>query len=155
VVAHELGHGIYDLAGIGVFGGGPHKIDECNSKALALSEGWASYFAGWVNVDLADPDARFEYMVPRRAPIQFENIPADVCKGESNEWRVIGFFWDLIDLHRDEEQIEESFAKTWNALAGKRVSNASEAARLIEKAGIPRDLVRLAWELNFQQKAPF
>jgi len=92
VVGHELGHAIYDMANMGSFGGGYHRIDECYSTTLALSEGWASFFSAWLSLDLSDPDAKFEYMVPRRAPLQVEHIPADVCKGQKNEWRVYGFF---------------------------------------------------------------
>jgi hypothetical protein len=154
VVGHEMGHAIYDLGALGRFGGGSHKIDECYSKTLALSEGWASFFSGWVSVSLADPDAKFEYMVPRRAPIQFENIPADVCKGESNEWRVTGFFWDMIDLHQDGETMNESFARLWNALKGSRVSTASEAMLQLEKSGIDANNLRTVWNLNFQTSAP-
>jgi hypothetical protein len=154
VVGHEMGHAIYDQGGLGRFGGGEHKIDECYSNTLALSEGWASFFSGWVSVNLADPDAKFEYMVPRRAPIRFENIPADVCKGENNEWRVTGFFWDLIDLHQDGEAMSESFARLWNAMKGSHVSSASEAMLRLEQAGIDVNGLRLVWSLNFQTPSP-
>ena len=77
-MAHEIGHAIYDQADIGVSGGGRHRIDECYTNALALSEGWATFFAGWLNLRLNDQDARFEFLVPRRAPIRLENIPSDL-----------------------------------------------------------------------------
>jgi hypothetical protein len=93
-------------------------------------------------------------MVPRRAPIQFENIPADVCKGESNEWRVTGFFWDMVDLHQDGEAMNESFARLWNAMKGSRVSTASEAMLQLEKSGIDANNLRTVWNLNFQTSAP-
>jgi hypothetical protein len=153
VVGHEMGHAIYDQADLGGFGGGSHKIDECYTKTLALSEGWASFFSGWVNVSLADPDAKFEYMVPRRAPIRFENIPADVCTGEANEWRVTGFFWDLIDLHADGETTAESFARLFSALKGSHVSSTSAAMTQLEKSGIDPNGLRTAWSLNFQTPA--
>ncbi|NDG85713.1 MAG: hypothetical protein EBX52_11850, partial [Proteobacteria bacterium] len=94
VVSHEFGHAIYDQAGIGVFGGGQHYIDQCYSDAMAISEGWASFFAGWLNLELSDPDAKFEYMVPRRARV-----------ARSLEWRrwiglEIGFRQDK----KDEEE---------------------------------------------------
>jgi hypothetical protein len=154
VVGHEMGHAIYDQGGLGRFGGGEHKIDECYSKTLALSEGWASFFSGWVSVNLSDPDAKFEYMVPRRAPIRFETIPDDVCKGESNEWRVTGFFWDLIDLHVDGgEQMNESFARLWNAMRNTRVSSTSQAMQVLRKAGIDESGLQAVWTLNFQTPA--
>lgn len=154
VVGHEMGHAIYDQAKIGDFGGGPHKIDECYSAEMALSEGWASYFSAWVSVDLADPDARFEYLVPRRAPIRFENVPADVCKGPTNEWRVTSFFWDLIDLHDDGETMQESFARVWQALAGSRSPSVSSAKRSLVMAGLDPALLSLIWQLNFQSPEP-
>ncbi len=154
VVGHEMGHAIYDQGGLGGFGGGQHKIDECYSNTLALSEGWASFFSAWVSVSPMDPDAKFEYMVPRRAPIRFENIPADVCKGENNEWRVTGFFWDLVDLHQDGEAMSESFARLWNAMKGSHVSSTSEAMLRMEKAGLNVNGLRTVWNLNFQTPAP-
>jgi len=149
VVGHEMGHGIYDLANLGVFGGGAHKIDECYSEALAISEGWASFFSAWLNVDLQDPDAKFEYMVPRRAPIRFESIPSDVCPGQTNEWRVTGFFWDLVDLHDDSEKATELFARMWNAMKGTRVGSALAAKNKLKNAGFDPELLQIVWDLNF------
>ena len=149
VVAHELGHAIYDQAQMGRFGGGAHKIDECYTETLALSEGWASFFGAVVMVDLKDPDAKFEYLVPRRAPIRFEKIPADVCGKSTNEWRVTGWLWDLIDLHDDGETFEEAFSKLWQDTAGARASSAkSVKASLIQK-GWNADKLETIWKLNF------
>lgn len=150
IVGHELGHGIYDLAAMGAFGGGQHRIDECYSHALALSEGWASYFSAWLYVDLADADAKFEFLVPRRAPIRFEHVPADVCNGPTNEWRVTGFLWDLIDLNRDGEELEAEFARVWNTMAGRRSRSVDSAASLLQAAGFDSALLDLVWELNFR-----
>jgi hypothetical protein len=150
VVGHEMGHAIYDMGDIGQFGGGPHKIDECYSVEMALSEGWASAFSGWVSISLDDADAKFEYMVPRRAPIRFETIPDDVCQGEKNEWRVNGYFWDLIDLHNDRESMNRSFADVWNALRNSKVRSATEAAKRLELAGFDRTLLKILWDLNFK-----
>jgi hypothetical protein len=135
IVGHEFGHAIYDLSQMGVFGGGQHYIDRCYTHALALSEGWASYFAGWLNFDLRDPDPHFEFMVPRRAPIRIENIPEDVCRGQTSEWRVSGFFWDLIDLNLDREAAEFAFTHVWKALAGRRSSSVGVAIETLKKAG--------------------
>ena len=154
VVGHEMGHAIYDMGGLGTFGGGMHKIDECYSEELALSEGWASFFSGWVSVDLNDADAKFEYMVPRRAPIRFETIPANVCLGERNEWRVTGFFWDLIDLHDDGEKSQESFARIWKALEGSQVSSTLAARTRLEQSGLDRFALQIVWDLNFGASSP-
>lgn len=150
VVGHELGHAIYDQAKIGTFGGGEHLIDQCYSEELAFSEGWASYFSAWLQVGLDDVDAKFEFMVPRRAPIRFENIPADVCKGSANEWRVTGFLWDLIDSHEDPESVNYSFAQAWTALAGKRVTGAGQARDRLRAAGFSDEKLNASWEQNFR-----
>ncbi|MBU6153971.1 MAG: S8 family serine peptidase [Bdellovibrionales bacterium] len=149
VVAHELGHAVYDQAGIGAFGGGPHYIDQCYTGALALSEGWASFFSAWLNIDLADPDAKFEYMVKRRAPIRFENIPADVCGKSTNEWRVTGFFWDLMDTHRDGETLNEPFSRLWKDLARSRSGSTALARDRLKNNGWDLDRLREIWNLNF------
>jgi len=148
VVGHEMGHAIYDLGGIGAMGGGQHKIDECYTEALALSEGWASFFSAWVNLKLDDADARFEYLVPRRAPIRIENVPEDVCKGQKNEWRVSGFFWDLIDTHDDGEVQAESFARMWRSLEGTRVPTAGAARDRMISGGVSADFLKVIWALN-------
>lgn len=149
IVGHELGHGIYDMAKIGAAGGGAHKIDQCYSNALALSEGWASYFSAWLSVDLNDPDAKFEYMVPRRSPIEFEHIPSDVCKGQGNEWRVTGFFWDLIDLNNDGEEMEQSFQRIFNITKNAKMKEAKDLVDLMIKDGIDSMSIQNTWDLNF------
>lgn len=148
VVGHELGHAIYDQADLGQFGGGQHKIDECYSTEMALSEGWASYFSAWLSVDMADPDARFEFMVPRRAPIRFENIPADVCRTDRNEWRVTGFLWDLIDLHADGESSQDTFTRVWQAMANHNTASLTEAVRLLKNAGFDGQVLDALWTLD-------
>lgn len=152
VVAHELGHAIYDQAGIGRMQGGQHYIDRCYSETLALSEGWASFFSGWLHVDLADPDARFEYMVPRRAPVRFENIPADVCGKSGSEWRVTGYLWDLIDQHADGENTEERFARLWSDLGGARVPSVRAVHERLLERGWDRTRTREIWNLDFPEE---
>ncbi|MBX3033729.1 MAG: hypothetical protein KF865_07355 [Bdellovibrionaceae bacterium] len=149
VVGHEMGHAIYDMGDIGAWGGGQHKIDECYSAALALSEGWASYFSAWVSVDRRDPDAKFEFMVPRRSPIRFENIPGDVCLGPTNEWRVTGFFWDLIDFNNDGETSDAPFQAVWEALTGHHAKDMSEVRELLEARGFKSETLQSVWERNF------
>lgn len=152
VVGHELGHAIYDQARMGSFGGGPHRIDECYSEALALSEGWASFFAAWLKVKRDDVDAKFEYMVPRRAPLRFEHVPGDVCQGPRNEWRVTAFLWDLLDLNRDDEEVEKTFAHLWQATANKRSRNISQMKDHIIASGLNPEAVEAVWEKNFYDR---
>ena len=149
VVGHELGHAIYDQARLGRMGGGQHYIDRCYNEALALSEGWASFFSAWLSIDLNHPDAQFEFMVPRRAPVKFENIPSDVCAGQTNEWRVTGFFWDLIDHHEDGEQSRISFSDYWTLHFDKRIRETKQFAHILKNAGYDPVLINLVWEKNF------
>ena len=150
VVGHELGHAIYDQANVGDSRGGEHYIDRCYNGTMALSEGWASYFSAWLSIDLADPDAKFQYMVPRRAPIQVENVPADVCTGQANEWRVTSFFWDIIDSHDDGEATNENFAAVWQALFNSHSRNSAAAARRLVEAGVvSQGTLEVLWQLSF------
>jgi hypothetical protein len=149
VVSHEMGHAIYHQGNIGVFGGGEHYIDRCYEDAIALSEGWASFYASWLNFDLNAQDPGFEYMVPRRAPIKVENIPADVCGHPTNEWRVNGFLWDLIDLHQDAESHSKTFADLWKITNGSRASSLGIVKNLLIKQGWDAASIETIWKLNF------
>ncbi len=154
VVGHELGHAIYHLARVGSSAGGAHRIDECYSGALAISEGWASYFSAWVSLESNDGDAKFEYMVPRRAPIQIETIPSDVCDGPTNEWRVSSFFWDLIDLSNDGEGSDATFRSIWDALLRSGSSDVSSAYLRLKSHGVDSALLAIVWDLNFRTQRP-
>jgi hypothetical protein len=150
VVGHELGHAIYDLSNVGVMEGGRHRIDQCYTKALALSEGWASFFSAWLKVKLNDPNAKFEYMVPRRSPLEFENIPSDVCPSENNEWRVTGFLWDLIDINEDLQDTSKiPFDIFWNLTTNKGFKSTSELARFLLKNNFDPLLLNIVWKQNF------
>ncbi|MBL7545403.1 MAG: hypothetical protein JNL11_16405 [Bdellovibrionaceae bacterium] len=153
VVGHEMGHAIYDQARIGLFGGGSHKIDECYTNAMALSEGWASFFSGWIHIDLRDPDAKFEYLVPRRAPIRFEHVPSDVCGKSTNEWRVNSFFWDLIDLNADGEVSQIAAKRLWDDMLDARAGSVKAAAERLMSRGWDKSQVLQVWKLNFPQDA--
>lgn len=119
VNGHEIGHAIYAQALNARSTGGQHKIDECYEGTLALSEGFATFFSGLVNLERQDTDARFgPYLVPRRAPIRIENTPADVCKGNRNEWRVSSVLWDLYDTAADgPDQIAVPLKDLWAAFS--------------------------------------
>lgn len=150
VVGHELGHAIYDIADIGTFGGGSHRIDECYTHALALSEGWASFFAAWVMLDLEDPNAQFEFMVPRRAPLGVEIVPEDVCEGPTNEWRVYSFLWDLIDLNDDGEVANLEFLNYWDSVFDKNVRDIQQHSDLLIQDGMDPSQVEHVWRHNFK-----
>ena len=112
--------------------GGSHKIDECYSEGLAWSEGWASFFAAAVHLSPDDADAKFEFMVPRRAPIRVENVPDDVCKGSASEWRVFSGLWDLYDRHEDGlDHIALGFGPIWKGVTSGESSSVLDGYRLI------------------------
>ena len=118
VNGHEIGHALHDLGINGKMGGGQHKIDECYTTSLAWSEGFASFFSAAISLERDDPDAKFEFMVPRRAPLRFENMPENVCAGPTNEWWTTAALWDLYDRHNErDDQVSLEFQQIWGALA--------------------------------------
>jgi hypothetical protein len=132
VVLHELGHAVMNGAMVTHTSGGEHKIDECYSEGLAWSEGWASFFAAAVHLSPDDADAKFEFMVPRRAPIRVENVPADVCKGSASEWRVFAGLWDLYDRHEDGlDKVALGFGPIWKGVTSGTTSSVVDAYNLI------------------------
>lgn len=136
VNGHEIGHAIFFAGFNSASGGGQHKIDECYGADLAWSEGFASFFSAVISIDRADPDAKFQYMVPRRAPIRLENVPSDVCEGHTNEWRVGSAMWDLYDTHGDgQDTAALPFKTIWSSLvktnAPGRMSDVRDAFKLI------------------------
>jgi hypothetical protein len=147
VNAHEIGHAISDI-GINMrFGGGQHYIDRCYNETLAWSEGVATFLGLAVSTTPDDPDAKFQYMVKRRAPLRYENVPGDkdpdhpdappVCEGPANEWRAGAAMWDLYDTHGDgTDGVGIPFATIWNALAKgngqKPVASVRDAYKLIK-----------------------
>jgi len=119
VVGHEIGHAVFDMASRGVMGGGQHYIDQCYNTSLAFSEGWASFYSAFTQINRDNPDPHFEFMVARRAPLEIEHIPSDVCAGDTNEWRVYAALWDLYDSYEgDDDQFEMSLIAHWNAFTG-------------------------------------
>jgi len=140
VVTHELGHAVMDGAMDARTSGGAHKIDECYSEGLAWSEGWASFFAAAVHLSPDDADAKFEFMVPRRAPIRIENVPDDVCKGTASEWRVFAGLWDLYDRHEDGgDHIALGFGPIWKGVTRGTTSSVVDAWNLIAAGLSPAD----------------
>jgi len=132
VVLHELGHAVMNGAMVTHTSGGEHKIDECYSEGLAWSEGWASFFAAAVHLSPDDADAKFEFMVPRRAPIRVENVPDDVCKGAASEWRVFAGLWDLYDRHEDGlDKVALGFGPIWKGVTSGESSSVLDAYKLI------------------------
>jgi|CXWL01.1.fsa_nt_gi hypothetical protein len=131
---HELGHAVMHGAMAARSAGGAHKIDECYTPELAWSEGWATFFAGAVKLSPDDADAKFEFLVPRRAPIRIENVPADVCREPKNEWRVAAGLWDLYDRHEDAgDRIALPFTQIWTGIVSGKTGSIGDAWALIAK----------------------
>lgn len=131
VTLHEFGHAVFHYGSSAQGSGGSHKIDECYAKALAWSEGWASFFAAQCHEAADAEDAKFEFMVPRRAPIRVENVPTDVCQGDTNEWRVAAALWDVYDTHFDiNDRVSMNFATMWQCMREGR--NIKEVKKFID-----------------------
>lgn len=154
VVGHEIGHAVYRMINLGDMVGGSHYIDQCYSEGLALSEGWASFFSAWISINLDNPNAQFEYMVPRRAPIQIEIVPEDVCAGPTSEWRVFSFLWDVIDKNNDGEISEVEFQVYWDLSQGHMHKGITEHAMSLIEQGISGEHIRQVWRQNFLSEPP-
>ncbi|MFN8576191.1 MAG: hypothetical protein U0354_04990 [Candidatus Sericytochromatia bacterium] len=131
VNGHEIGHAMTDIGTNSSMGGGQHKIDECYTENLAWSEGFATFLSSVISLDKSDPDAKFEFLVPRRAPIRQENVPTDVCNGQKNEWRVGATMWDIYDTHVDgDDNISVPFKTIWQSVTRKekRIGSMKDAA---------------------------
>jgi hypothetical protein len=158
VVGHELGHALADLGNINVIGPcmgtqcstgeGYHLIDHCYNKALAFSEGWATFFSAWLYLDPNDSDAKFSQISPRRAPVRVENVPADVCDGPTNEWRVTAFLWSLMARHNN-GKTEYSFAQIWNGLQNRAAVDTMSVANDLVQSGFSKKDIDQAWRQNF------
>ncbi|MBI2942601.1 MAG: hypothetical protein HYY25_00220 [Candidatus Wallbacteria bacterium] len=135
VIGHEFGHAIFFTGTSSQAGGGQHKIDECYTSSLAFSEGWATFFGGVCHLDRADTDAKFQFLVPRRAPIRIENVPADVCMTEKNEWRVSAALWDLYDSNADgADGVAYDFDRIWGWMRkGNRMGSLTNFWSVIRK----------------------
>jgi hypothetical protein len=139
VNGHELGHALSDQAFNMRFGGGQHYIDRCYDPTIAWSEGVASFISAIISIDPADTDAKFEFMVPRRAPLRYENVPTDVCEGQTNEWRVGAACWDLFDKHDDgDDKVALPLPTIWKAWSkgngAKAIGSLNDAYLLVAKA---------------------
>lgn len=149
---HELGHAVMNGAMRTAPAGGEHYIDRCYSPALAWSEGWATFFAAAVRLRRDDPDARMgEHMVPRRAPIRIENVPADVCQGAGSEWRVSAALWDLYDSHVDGgDSAALGFLKLWQGIRSGRTDGIAAVWSLLEPrlGGAERENARASLVYN-------
>jgi hypothetical protein len=97
VIAHEFGHAAYHFGTTGAMSGGFHRITDCYTSLLAWSEGWATF---WGAVIFVDPNAE-NPTFPVAGNVAIENVPASVCQGETNEWRVTAALWDIYDRHED------------------------------------------------------
>ncbi|MGE0614750.1 MAG: hypothetical protein AB7P04_03845 [Bacteriovoracia bacterium] len=150
VATHEMAHAIYDQAAIGEMPNYKHYIDRCHDETIAMAEGWAHFFAAWVNLDVSAADPVLEHYSPRRGPIHFETVPRDVCKGPSNEWRVLAYLWDIHDANADGETLNESFARTFKSIQGKDLQSIRDAIRWFKEAEIDEKALDALWVSVFQ-----
>ncbi|MCB0407103.1 MAG: hypothetical protein KDD34_02800, partial [Bdellovibrionales bacterium] len=114
---------------------------------------WASFFSAWISLDLNDPLAQFEFMVPRRAPLGVETVPDDVCAGPTNEWRVYTYLWDIIDHNNDGEISEVEFQNYWDLVFDKNIRDIKAHSDLLIQGGLDAKQIERIWNQNF--KTPF
>jgi len=113
VVVHEYGHALLKNANL-MLPGGPHTIYQSVSEGLAWSEGWAHFyaFAVWnapiINIDPTDfDDSKYYVNLDLETFAYVDNVgdyhdfPDDVPTGATNEARVAGALWDILDYTND------------------------------------------------------
>ncbi|MEK6578704.1 MAG: hypothetical protein AABZ55_05710 [Bdellovibrionota bacterium] len=153
VITHEMGHAVYDFADIGAFQAGEHRFESCTDSTLALTEGWASFFAAWILFDRSSLTPTFHHLVPRFESVGIENIPASVCQGPTSEWRVIGFLWDLIDHPpQDDDRLNLSFGEVFKILKDTRKASIDEVYSELKLSQIDATALKDTWDLNFTSR---
>ncbi len=132
VIGHEIGHAVaYTGIHSPMSALSNHKVSQCYSEQLAWAEGIATFLSGVVNLKRNEPDTRFQYLFPR----YLENVPDDVCPGQTNEWRVAAFMWDLYDLNNEgNDTVNLSFKKIWEPLIthNKTINSLDDALKIIK-----------------------
>jgi hypothetical protein len=63
-------------------------------------------------------------------------VPADVCEGHTNEWRVGAALWDVYDTHDDgTDRVAVEFKTIWSALVktngGARMTDVRDAFKRV------------------------
>ena len=98
-ISHEYGHFIMDSFIPGKLSSGcsfSHQMGVETSKICAFVEGWADFFALYINNAKTNPNPMFlgRYMEPYDSQVINDN-------GLLDEGRVAACFWDLYDTHND------------------------------------------------------
>lgn len=113
-ILHEYGHFIMDLVGDDDSPGGPHRLTDRKSAALAYSEGWAGYFANAVRATFTgnpDPGGLEDWFERNVANLQ--NYDHTEGAARFYEGIVQCFLWDL---HDEVNTADEPFDRDGNPL---------------------------------------
>lgn len=102
VVAHERGHWVMDRLvyedGFWPPGaGGDHTWCGQYTQGLAWTEGWATYYALRKGYWLDNSDIFFDYGSGGRVGIESGFACDPAVTGDTNEYRVAGALWDIVD----------------------------------------------------------
>ena len=115
---HEYGHYLHNHArgGWGMDNACVTDYDKVNSLGCGYVEGWANFFAGWVQNSPS-------YTYPNGGSVNFETT-TPIGTGAGTPYRVSAAMWDLFDSTTDgEDQFSNSFTssifatlKSWSAV---------------------------------------
>ena len=150
VVLHELGH--YLEAAYGVYGnpGGFHEVAQRVNPQLAWSEGFATWFSGWIRkspdyIDIQPNDTVYalnlETLEQVITGVSFENDP----QSDYSEGIVYGVMWDLFD-----SPVNDDDGVTYNALT--ILSAALDPQAVLDSNGTGPDFVD--WLTSWQCTVP-
>jgi hypothetical protein len=97
VLIHELGHHNGSLLGVDNTFGGLHSLTARIDPRLAFSEGWGTFFAGWITgssvyIDTGDTVPGSAFVFDFEPP----NFSSDLVRA-NNEGAVLAAMWDLYD----------------------------------------------------------
>lgn len=114
VTQHELAHSIHSYywdADMPSGSGIQHNSTKCYNPGLALTEGFATFVAYWVQFDRTDGTPTDTLYA-----MNIETLGSGYCMGASNESQVAATFWDVYDTVADGTTISGDswfFTKPW------------------------------------------
>lgn len=116
VILHEYGHLVADKLSVDKNPGGVHYYDQSSSRALAWSEGWASFFSCAVRNDPFMIDSYFSQLYGFIADLEsFTDIfTFDYRRGDDVEICVAAALWDIYDSRNEyRDSISNGIAGIW------------------------------------------
>lgn len=148
---HELGHNymynIFDNWLPTTYCPSPHYTSRLSHTNCALTEGWATFLALYMNDDPV-------YDWPSGARLDQENT-SSYDEGSSVEGRITGALWDMFDNNNDGTDIGNiPFSDIYHALYDNRITNFSEYWDKYKSLGYDQEIVGSLWQNTLYYDLP-